>query len=688
MDGWRRVSRERPCPICGKSDNCEVSDDESVVWCGRVQEGSIQQNSGGQFLHRLNGNEESRNRSRVVAKPKPPRKPSVVDWQTRAKLWFAAPSAASRREELAVQLGVSAKVLRALCVGFDGSAWTIPERDGARNIIGINRRLHDGRKLRMKGSSSGLTFAKGWDRSQGPIFLPEGASDVAALLTLGLNTVGRPSNTAGTELLVELLRSISQDQLIVVLAENDRKPAQKLRATHRVNCEGCSQCWPGRYGAVETAKKLSGALERTIHVTFPPDGAKDVRNWLQTATAAHRHRLLNNHIASSADAPAGLQATIADALDSAEIFSELCREFLDALKLDSINIGLPPVEHPEGPVVSLDDWRELLRTRRVESVGQPGINLDRSGTGYGKTFADFAAIEAVVAKDGRALLVLPVHKNCDELETELTGQGIDAVAYPGRFTDGDEQNCWNASADVAETMGLSAVAAVCPACPEQKRCSQSGYLRELKLASDATVAIATHSRAIYAGLGTLSTGREYVAIHEDSLNVLRPSCSVKEADLVTARDEVLVRLVNDPKWLDWYGEILRRGDDGKLIGNVKLLQRREALREFAILLNDVVDWLLLELAAKGRTRRLTMPKTASKAIGVERLLFRATGEAWKAGHRFCGSVWRLVLAVATDEIADLGVIVDGPANKLTERRKADHGNLDEHTNSKRDCLVV
>ncbi len=686
MDGWHRVSCKRPCPICGKPDNCEVSDDESVVWCGRVEEGSIQQNAGGQFLHRLNGDEESRNRSRVVAKPKsePPRKPNV-DWQALAKVWFGAPSAASRREELASQLGVSAKVLRALCVGFDGSAWTIPERDGAGIIIGINRRLHDGRKLRMKGSSSGLTFAKGWDRSQGPIFLPEGASDVAALLTLELNAVGRPSNTAGTEMLAELLRSIPNDQLIVVLAENDRKPAEKLRATHRADCQGCSQCWPGRYGAVETAKKLSVALDRTIHFAFPPDGAKDVRDWLQKA---HRHWTLNSLKASGADAPVGLQASIADALVSPDMPSVLRRHFLDALKLDSINIELPPVEQPAGPVVSLDDWREQLRTRRVESVGQPGINLDRSGTGYGKTFADFAAIEAVVAKGGRALVVLPTHENCDELETDLTDRGIDAMAYPGRLTEGDDQNCWNPEADVAQAMGLSAVAAVCPACPERKRCSRSGYLHELKLASEATVAIATHNRAIYAGLGTLSTGRGYVAIHEDSLNVLRPSCSVKEADLVIAF-EVLVRLVNEPKWLDWYGDILRY-DDGKLIGNAKLRQqRREALREFAILLNEVCDRLLLELAVQpGRTRRLTTPKTAPKAIGIERLLYRATGEAWKAGHPFSGSVWRLVLAVATGEIADLGVIVDGPANKLTERRKADQGNLDEHTNRKRDCLVV
>ncbi len=362
------------------------------------------------------------------------------------------------------------------------------------------------------------------------------------------------------------------------------------------------------------------------------------------------------------------KAPSADALDLAEMLSALRRDFLNRLKLDSINVALPPVEQPSGSEVSLEVWREQLRTRRIESVGQPGVNFDRSGTGYGKTTADFAAIQVVAEKDGRALVVLPTHKNCEELEKELTGAGINAVAYPGRLTQGDDQNCWNTDADTAEQVGLSAVAAVCPGCRERKRCSQWGYLKDLKQASDADVAIATHSRAIFAGLASLSMGREYVAIHEDSLNVLRPSCSVSENDLRTARDSVLTRLMKDPKWLYWYGDILRRDDEGRLARNDKLRQRRDALHKFVILLNEHCDWLLTELANHGRTRRLKLPETIPKAVGIERLLFRATGEARKVGHRFSGSAWRLLLAVAAGEIADLGVIVDGSANQLTTRK--------------------
>lgn len=176
----------------------------------------------------------------------------------------------------------------------------------------------------------------------------------------------------------------------------------------------------------------------------------------------------------------------------------------------------------------------------------------------------------------------------------------------------------------------------------------------------------------------MSFGREFVAIHEDSLNVLRPDCTVKEADLLIARDEVLTRLVNDPRWLNWYGDVLKRDDDGQLVANDLLKKRREALREFASLLIDVSDWLLAEMAHPGRTRRLEAAKTLPKAIGVERLLFRATREAQKVGHRFSSSVWRLLLMVATGEIDDLGVIVNEPANNCTaDGREDNHGYPDE-----------
>ena len=49
--GFARVSRRRPCRVCGKSDWCSFTRDEEVSVCMRVSVGSIRMNSRGGFIH-------------------------------------------------------------------------------------------------------------------------------------------------------------------------------------------------------------------------------------------------------------------------------------------------------------------------------------------------------------------------------------------------------------------------------------------------------------------------------------------------------------------------------------------------------------------------------------------------------------------------------------------------------------
>lgn len=308
---WRSVSRQCPCPICGKPDNCKVARDGSAVWCGRVEQGSDRQNAGGQFLHVLRDRNESPEwprrsdhqpkvsanwpSSASIPKPKPPSK----DWGRIAKEAFANSAAAAARQELAARLGVDVDALVRLGVGWLHSqrCWTFPERDAVGNVFGINRRFADGKKQRMAGSQSGLTFDPGrWLESviePSFVLLVEGGSDVAALMTLGLSVVGRPNNTGGIELLVELLRAVPNDRTIVVIGEHDRKPHESLspavKQWHKPTCDGCSVCWPGKYGADTTATKLAEQLERPIAWAFPPENAKDARAWLNSQPADRRN---------------------------------------------------------------------------------------------------------------------------------------------------------------------------------------------------------------------------------------------------------------------------------------------------------------------------------------------------------------------------------------------------------------
>jgi len=80
---------------------------------------------------------------------------------------------------------------------------------------------------------------------------------------MGLVVVGRPSNVSGLDLLVKLLRP--HDNVIVVLGERD----QKLDGR-----------WPGLDGCKAIGLGLARRLRRRIVTRMPPDGAKDLRAWL------------------------------------------------------------------------------------------------------------------------------------------------------------------------------------------------------------------------------------------------------------------------------------------------------------------------------------------------------------------------------------------------------------------------
>lgn len=168
--------------------------------------------------------------------------------------------------QLARQLGIKTGSLKACGAGWDhdAGAYTFPERDGRGRVIGIHIRSADTAKRWMvPGSTRGLYYTKRWRQGSGPILIPEGVSDTAALLSHGLSAVGRPSCSGGADLLAELLEDT--DQEIIVVGENDQKTDGR---------------WPGKDGARKVAQSLANLLDRDIRWVLPPEGFKDVRDWL------------------------------------------------------------------------------------------------------------------------------------------------------------------------------------------------------------------------------------------------------------------------------------------------------------------------------------------------------------------------------------------------------------------------
>lgn len=216
-----------------------------------------------------------------VAPKAEPERPNI-NWSDQAGRMFRRGEEA--RQELAATLGVSAESLRRLGVGagidYDGRHfYSFPERQPGGKVCGIVRRFRDGSKKTMKGSRSGLYFEARWLDYQGPIFLPEGGSDTASLITLGLRAVGRPSNLGGIKHLLAILRRVARP--IIVLGEHDEKPQKRGQSWFcPANCKGCLFCFPGLAGAKHTAKKLREACGSRVRVAMPPNGAKDVREWL------------------------------------------------------------------------------------------------------------------------------------------------------------------------------------------------------------------------------------------------------------------------------------------------------------------------------------------------------------------------------------------------------------------------
>ncbi len=261
--GQHEARKSAPCPICGKPDWCLHSG--KVALCHRIPDGSLKTYataSGDAHLHVLDGSTASYvHPGHLVKKTKPQPDADQLDQK-----WgdLARRCEGRNLDALSVRLGVPTWALRTLGMGWDGEAWTVPERAADGRVRGVKRRFPDGSKFYCKGSKTGLTYDDNALERPGPILLVEGASDVAAAIAMGFAVVGRPSCTGGIDDLVELLIDVPEAREVIVLAENDRKEDGR---------------WPGRDGAIATAAKLTEKLGRIVTWSLPPTGSKDLRAW-------------------------------------------------------------------------------------------------------------------------------------------------------------------------------------------------------------------------------------------------------------------------------------------------------------------------------------------------------------------------------------------------------------------------
>lgn len=270
MNGWHNVSTKEPCPICGKTDWCSVSDNHVTAICRRVPSEKMTPTGG--YVHRLAGE------AKVQVSSRSPRmdssslqlQTSTSAYSPNVEAYFSSlavgriQTALSRR--LMMKLGVPEDVIRVMDVRWDdkAKAAAFPMRDAACHIIGIRyRSLDSGKKWSLKGSHDGLFMMTNLEESD-TLVICEGASDTLAAAALGLWAVGRSSCQTGGKLLAEFVKRHGAKKAIIV-SDNDEPKTRPDGSTWRPGIEG--------------AARLKEELGIDTKIILPPSKYKDLRGW-------------------------------------------------------------------------------------------------------------------------------------------------------------------------------------------------------------------------------------------------------------------------------------------------------------------------------------------------------------------------------------------------------------------------
>lgn len=263
-EGWTRVSKQKPCPICSKTTWCGTSSDGAVVVCMRMVSDKPATGPMGGWVHRLkDADKPLRPYVRPIAVKEKP-KVSAADVMARIRESTTAEMIVAYAEGL----GVDPIAIDALGAGWsqEHRAWAFPMRNAAGDVMGIRLRADDGKKWAVKGYTIGLFYdvgllTPGKDRI---LYVCEGPTDTAAAITLGLPAVGRAACLGQVEDVRALMKRLGFSR-VVAIADHDEA---KTRPDGSV-------FYPGQDGA----KKLLADLKTWAKMIVTP--AKDLRAWLK-----------------------------------------------------------------------------------------------------------------------------------------------------------------------------------------------------------------------------------------------------------------------------------------------------------------------------------------------------------------------------------------------------------------------
>lgn len=262
---WPHATKKNPCPICGKPDWCQFG--EKAMKCMRVE--SEHPCSTGGFYH-FYEHAQFTPTSLPKSKAAPKSLPAANIIKELRKH-----TTIMQFEQEADALGILKEALIAVGAAYhpEKKAWAYPMHDSTGDVVGIRLRSSiNGFKWAMEGSRNGLFMPIPAVKLQGIVFAPEGATDTAACLSLGLYGIGRPTATSGNDILALALDRLEIRKLVIVTDNDDIK-----RLGNR----------EGRPG-IEGAIKLKRDLRIPSVIWMPPSPLKDIREFVKRGGTAEQ----------------------------------------------------------------------------------------------------------------------------------------------------------------------------------------------------------------------------------------------------------------------------------------------------------------------------------------------------------------------------------------------------------------
>lgn len=210
---WVRVNKQFPCGACGKFDWCTYAPEVGLLCCMRLASSKPAKNGG--WLHSM-GDAPRPPLPVRAARPVP-----TINCGELLRSWTHS-TGDLNMEDFAASLGVKVDALYQLncCRSQSHSAWAFPMRDGRGAVTGIRLRYDNGDKRAVTGSRAGIFIPDAIQADT--VYVGEGPTDVAALLTMGLFAIGRPSCSGGVTFIQDYLKRNRVVRRVVIVADVDQ----------------------------------------------------------------------------------------------------------------------------------------------------------------------------------------------------------------------------------------------------------------------------------------------------------------------------------------------------------------------------------------------------------------------------------------------------------------------------------